>query len=73
MNFGQEIRDIHTDEHGKFFNFAMKYGLPPIVDFTYLHRDIEVLGENIEFNSPKSEICIHSVSELFKVFERVML
>jgi hypothetical protein len=50
-----EISEIYT-HNGKYFDFALEYGLPIMIDYRYLDREIIVSEDNaMEFGDAKKK------------------
>ncbi|MDR1090302.1 MAG: hypothetical protein LBL79_04425 [Prevotella sp.] len=67
-----EISEIYT-HNGKFFDFALEYGSPTIIDYRYLDREIIVpIGGAVEIGDVKKKNEVKSVYELRSIFKELV-
>ena len=75
----EEIRDIYM-KNGEFFDFMLEGIIPPIIDYSFLDREIIVVSKdttkkefNIEFGDIKIKKGIETIDDLRLIFKELVL
>lgn len=73
MYFGDEIREIYTNNE-KFFDFELEDGMPQIIDYRYMDRDIVILKDNlVELGDIKKKREINTIDEMRRILIELVL